>query len=63
MSTVVYTDPITSDLHSRTLEKAEKFAIFGFYEGESELVSGFNIEYGFFVFLVLVWENYISKSQ
>jgi len=37
---------------------------FDFSEGESELVSGFNIEYGggvfFFYFYLRVWYNYFS---
>lgn len=33
---------------------------FDFYEGESELVSGFNIEYGSFLFLVLVLIEYME---
>lgn len=33
---------------------------FDFYEGESELVSGFNIEYGSFLFLVLVLVEYME---
>nr|YP_010531085.1 NADH dehydrogenase subunit 1 [Parasaissetia nigra]UXW93672.1 NADH dehydrogenase subunit 1 [Parasaissetia nigra] len=33
---------------------------FDFYEGESELVSGFNIEYGSFLFLILVLVEYLE---
>lgn len=33
---------------------------FDFYEGESELVSGFNIEYGSYLFLFLVLVEYIE---
>nr|YP_010531098.1 NADH dehydrogenase subunit 1 [Ceroplastes floridensis]UXW93685.1 NADH dehydrogenase subunit 1 [Ceroplastes floridensis] len=33
---------------------------FDFYEGESELISGFNVEYGSFLFLVLVLIEYME---